>query len=67
MSEKPYPWEEKEALIKRNKQLLTALKTAKTVIQALHNKANGNMGKNFWDDYQNIPPMQRINKAIKDV
>ena len=51
---------------KRNKQLLTALRLAKGVIKTLHNKVNGNMGKHFWDDFQDIPIMQRINKALKD-
>ena len=51
---------------KRNKQLLTALRSAKRIIKFFHNGAHGNMGKHFWKDYQNIPPMQRINKAIKD-
>ena len=51
---------------KRNKQLLTALRSAKGVIKELHHEANGAMGFHFWDEYQQNPAMQRINKAIKD-
>lgn len=55
-----------DALKKRNKQLLTALKSAKREIKSLHDKANGNMGSYFWKQYQQNPVMKRINKAIKD-
>ncbi len=50
----------------RNKDLLKALETAKQIIKTWHNKANGDMGKYFWEQYQETPQMQRINKAIKD-
>lgn len=53
-------------LEKRNKQLLTALRSAKREIKKLHNEVNGAMGFHFWDEYQQNPAMQRINKAIKD-
>ncbi len=51
---------------KKYKKTLAALKAAKKLIKTRHNKANGNMGKHFWEQYQETPQMQRINKAIKD-
>ena len=45
---------------KRNKQLLTALRSAKKIIKELHDT---NIG---WEMFQNVPQMQRINKALKD-
>ena len=49
-----------ECLEKRNKQLLTALRSAKRIIKALHNTSIG------WEMFQSMSQMQRINKAIKD-
>ena len=51
---------------KRNKQLLTALRSAKRTIKELHNEACGDMGEHFWKVYQQLPQIQRINKAIKN-
>lgn len=52
---------------KRNKQLLTLLRSAKRIIKIWYDKGHGDMVKYFWDEYQEKPVMKRINKAIKDV
>ena len=57
------PYEEQ--LEKRNKQLLTALKTAKNEIKVWYKHTSNRIID--WKDYDRISPrMQRINKAIKD-
>ena len=48
------------AIEQRNKQLLTALRSAKRIIKALHNTSIG------WEMFQSMSQMERINKAIKD-
>ena len=51
-------------LEKRNKQLLTALGSAKNLIKIWHNEALNNRGYKYWKNYQNTPIIKRINKAI---
>ena len=54
-------------LEKLNKQLLTDLRSAKSLIKCLHNESCEDMGEHFWDKFQKVSPvMQRINKALKN-
>lgn len=50
-------------LEKRNKQLLTALRSAKRIIKILHDEIESGI---TWINFQNLPQMKQINKAIKD-
>ena len=47
-------------------QCLTALRSAKRIIKIWYDKANGDMGQYFWDEYEQKTFMKRINKALKD-
>ena len=52
-----------DKLNKRNKQLLTALRSAKRIIKELHGEIETGI---TWSSFQTLPQMERINKAIKD-
>lgn len=56
----PWQWSYTDKLEKRNKQLLTALRSAKRIIKELHDTKIG------WEMFETTSQMHRINKAIKN-
>ena len=60
-TEHPYDLAEKG---KKYDNAIKALKSAKRIIKIWYDKAHGDMGQYFWDEYQQKPFMKRINKAI---